>query len=280
MDTFVELRATITDFQAKMAVARGEMEKTSKAGSSNFAALSKGIQVAGAAIAAGAVAVGVLSVKAASSAEDAHVKLAQAIRDTGGNMVALTPRINAVDASMTKFGYSNTQVQEALAVGTTGLGSTSKAMSILMTAANLAAYKHIDLSTAMLAVTKAMEGNQRPLHQIGVDLPIVASSAAKVAAAQAALTKAQAGVNTVLAAFPNAADAASKGHAKYETAIGKVSAAQQKLSALQVAGGQIIDALNKRMGGQAAAAADTMAGKLKAAQATAENLEVALGNRS
>ena len=53
--------------------------------------------------------------KAASSAEDAHVKLAQAIRDTAcGNMVALTPRINAADASMTKFGYSNTQVQEAL----------------------------------------------------------------------------------------------------------------------------------------------------------------------
>ena len=67
METFVELRAVITDFQAKMAIARGEMEKTSRAGSSNFGSLSKGIQVAGAAVAAGAIAIGVESVKAAST---------------------------------------------------------------------------------------------------------------------------------------------------------------------------------------------------------------------
>ena len=66
METFVELRAVITDFQAKMAIARGEMEKTAKAGNSNFAALGKAGGIGLAALGAGAVAVGVLSVKAAS----------------------------------------------------------------------------------------------------------------------------------------------------------------------------------------------------------------------
>ena len=149
------------------------------------------------------------------------------IKDTGGNIANLSAPIDAADKAMERFGFTNAQTEDALAVGTTALGSSSKAMSILTTAANLAAYKHVDLSTAMVAVSKGMEGNLRPLKQLGIDLPVVASSAEKVAVAHAALAKAQGGVNDLLAKFPNAASAASKAHGQYETAIGKVSTAQQ-----------------------------------------------------
>ena len=135
----------------------------------------------------------------------------------------------------------------------------------------------------MLAVTKAMEGNQRPLHQIGVDLPDVASSAAKVAAAEAALTKAQAGVNTVLAAFPNGGGRGVEGTRQIRDGDREsVGRSKQKLSALQVALRSdhrrvVLEQADGRPGRWPRRT--RMAGKLKAAQATAENLEVALGNR-
>ena len=276
-DVFVELRAVISEFQEKMVIAREEMEKTSKAGGGHFSALS-GFATAGlAGVATTAVAIGAASVKMGNELEDAHVKMVTAIRDTGGNMETLGPKINQADKAMENFGFTNTQTQDALAVGTTALGSSSKALSILTTAANLAAYKHIDLATAEVAVAKGTEGNLRPLKQLGIDLPVVASSAEKVAVAQQNLAKAQAKVTDLLKQFPNAASPASAAHAKYETAIGKVSDAQQKLSNLQKAGGDILDGLNKRMGGQAAAAADTFSGKMKVAKTRIEDAGAALG---
>ena len=86
IDTFVELKAVITDFQAKMAVARGEMEKTSKAGSSSFKALSGVAQAGFLAIGAAAVTGAVIAVKAGSELQDSQRRLSVAVADSGGKL--------------------------------------------------------------------------------------------------------------------------------------------------------------------------------------------------
>lgn len=276
-EVFVELKAIITEFQAKMAEARGEMAETARHGGKSFESLGKFAGAALAGIGTGAIAGVALAVKAGNELEDANVKLEQAIKNTGGSYEALKPSIDKADKSMESFGFTNAQTQDALAVGTTATGSSTKALQLLTVAANLAAYKHTDLATAMVAVAKGSEGNLRPLKQLGIDLPVVAGGAQKLISAEDSLHKAQDGVIAVLQKYPDALNKASKGHAAYEAAVQKVKDAQLKLSAVQQAGGTIIADLSKRLAGQASAAAGTFSGKIEVAKVKLEDMAAKLG---
>jgi hypothetical protein len=278
-DVFVELRATISEFSAKMAEARKEMEKTEKAGTSHFGALSKFGAGAFAALGAGAVTGVAVAIKAGSELEDSHAGLVKAVENTGAKYKAFAAPVGVADKAMEKFGFTNAQTEAALMAGTTATGSAKKALDLLQVAADVAAVKHVDLSTAMIAVAKGSEGNLRPLKQMGIDLPLVASSAEKVKVAQQHVATAQANLNDLLKKFPDAANPASKAHAKYETALGKVRDAQAKLNDLTHTGTGVIDALRQRMGGQAAAAADTFGGKMKAARAQIEDVAAKIGEK-
>lgn len=350
---FVELRALISQFQAKMAEARGEMERTAKHGGATFAGLAKVSGAALAGVAGVAVAVGTFATKMGMDLQDADRRLRVAITDSGNSFEAFAPQIAKADKQLEKFGFTNAQTNDALAVMVTGLGKPAKALEAIGVAADLATFKHVDLAQAALAVTKAIEGNMRPLHQLGIDLPIAASSAYRVTVAQQNLAKAQAALTAAEAAehptaaqivadrlsaekaalalqraqdavtlaqqneaavlhkFPDAAKAGAAGHqllvdasmklklaeeaaslaaqqhgtvlnqtgphAKYEAAVLKVADAQAKLSALQKAGTGILDALQKKIGGQAADASQTFAGRLQVAKARVEDLAARLG---
>ena len=152
---FVELRASIGEFSAKMGEARAELSSVEAKSSSTFAktaAIGKGALLGLGAVAVG---VGVMSVKMADEFETSHVKLEQAIKNTGANFDELSPHIDAVSKRMENLGFTNAQTEGALANLTTALGSPKKALADMGIAADLARYKHIDLASAATLVAKA-----------------------------------------------------------------------------------------------------------------------------
>jgi phage-related protein len=276
-DVFVELRATISEFQAKMAEARGEMTKTQSHGEGAFKQLESVGKLALLGVSAAAVSVGVASIHMADEFEASHARLVTAITNTGKSFDQFATPISVAEKSMENLGFTHAQVEATLASLTTSLGDPTKALDLLGTTANLAAYKQVPLADAAIAVAKGFEGQLRPLKQMGIDLPVVAASAEKIKVAQENLIKTQTALNDLLVKHPDAVNANSKAHAAYETALTRVAAAQGKLNDLQSSGGQIIDALNQKVGGQAAAAAETFSGKMNVLRAKAEDLGVAIG---
>lgn len=268
MDTTVTLRAVISDFQRKMSIARGEMEATSKQGGSHFQTLNKGSGMLLAGVAGAAVGVAGLALKMGSDLQDANRRLSVAIADSGHSFVAFTPQIQVADKQLEHFGFTNAQTNDALAVMVTGLGSPTKAFNALGVAADLATFKHVDLAQASLAVTKALEGNMRPLHQLGIDLPIAASSAFKVVQAQTALKKAQDALTAAeVSAHPTAVQLASdrlKAESLAMAAARADTAEQSAQAALTAVMKEYPDAANASSKGHELLAAATA--KLKLAQ--------------
>jgi hypothetical protein len=166
-----------------------------------------------------------------------------------------------------------------LAKSVISTGNLKNSMAHLPIALNLAAAKNIDLNSAMLAVDKAASGNSRVLKQLGIDIDVPTSSALKLQQASDAVTAAQQKVLDVVSNFPNAALASSKAHAKYVSAIEHVQKAEDKLRVLHGASAAILKTLSDRLKGQASAAAETYAGKLKAAHARATDLAKGLGEK-
>jgi hypothetical protein len=275
---FVEMKANISEFKAKMGEASEEIEHLSKKGSGSYSKLQSVGKAALFGLGGIAVAAGAMGVKAAIEGEAAHARLAQAIKNAGGSMEQLEPHINKLSDRFANLGFTNDEVETGLANMTTALRDPQKAMESMGMAADLARFKHISLADASTVVAKAMEGQLKPLKQLGIDLPVAAGGALKLEQAHDALAKAQAGVNAVVAKYPDAASKASKHHAEYERATAKVEAAQAKLKDTQSAATEITKGLASAVGGQAVAASETWAGKIEALRAKSENLVEKLGN--
>ena len=210
------------------------------------------------------VGVGAFSLEMADQFEVSHAKLEAALKANGSNFEELKGSITKADHQMEKFGFTNADTEAALAQFTISLKDPKEGLKQMGLAADLAKFKNIPLADSALVVAKAMNGQLRPLKQLGIDLPIAAGGALKLQHAHEALEKAQQKVNAVLAQFPNAADPASKAHRKYLAAVDGVTTAQTKLSEVQNASGGILKALHERMDGQASAAAKTFKGHIQA----------------
>ena len=276
---FVELRANISEFQAKMGEARSEMTKLQKHGESTATQLGSFGKTALMGVAGAAVGVGALSVETADKQEIAQKQLENSLKAAGQSWDEVKGKVKSTGDEASKYGYTQQQVDQALTTGVNSTQNYGNAHDNLQVAIQLAAAKHIDLNTAMQTVDKAATGQTRALKQLGIDLPVSAGGALKVQQAQDALSKAQGNANAILAKSPDALNQASKAHAAYEAAVGKVEAAHKKLADSQNAGSQILDALKQRLSGQADAAADTFAGKLAAAKAQGENLMATIGQK-
>lgn len=274
----VELKANAGEFMTKMGEARHEVQKleTESAGHvGKFAAVGKAALLG---FAGAALAVGTIAVKAALEGEAAHAALTQAIKNAGGSMEALDPKIHALSDRFAKLGFTNKEVEGGLATMTTSLHNPAKAMDAMGLAADLARVKHIDLSTAALAVAKAMEGQLRPLKALGIDLPVTSAGAAKLATAHDNLAIATQKATTFLQIHPDAVNASSKSHGTYMQMLDKVNAAQDRVTSATGAATAITKGLSDAIGGQATAAAETYAGRLAATHAQVENLAEKLGN--
>lgn len=274
---FVELKANVGDLKSKLADAEKDIEKLSKKGGSNFDKLAAGGK--GALLGLGTVAVGVggFALKMASDWTEAHDQLETAVRNSGGSIDDIKGKVKSLDGQMEKYGFTNTQTEQALSHLVTATNDPKKALGEMGLAADIAKARNLDLSTSSDLLAKAMAGNLRPLKQMGIDLPITATNALKLQAANDAVTKAQDKVNEILAKTPDAANKASKAHAAYEQALGHVKDAQKKLSDEQSASGQVLDALTQRFGGSAANSAKTFHGKIEALKAKSQDLGKELG---
>jgi hypothetical protein len=274
----VELKASISDLQAKFGAVKTELDGLSKKASTTgdkMAAVGKGLTLG---LGAGAIAVGVAAVGLAEKFDAAHASMETAFKAAGVSAAQVKGPISAVDKAMEKLGYTNAETEGAVSKLVIAHVPLNQIMKDTTLAADIAAQRHIDLSSAMTIVTKASEGNVGALKRMGIDLPVVAGGAAKVASAQAGLATAQDKVNAILAKSPDAMKSGSKAHAAYEAAVGKVTVAHKKLADAQASGGTLIDQLSGRFSGQAAAAADTFNGKMKVLKVEAEDYGVKLGN--
>lgn len=221
---------------------------------------------------------GKASVEAAMAAETANTKLNVALENTHSKLRANSDEISRAKDKAIQYGFTGAQVADALAVMTTGLGSSTKALERLQVVEDLAKYKGIGLSEAALIVTKGLEGQLRPLKALGIDLPVYAGNAQQVALANAKVAAAQQKVNTILAQYPDAAKAGAKGHAIYEAAVRAEAAAQTVANAKASSGTQIIGALTQKVSGEASKSAKTYAGQWATVGAQWDELQVMAGN--
>ena len=274
---YVELKANVSEFTAAMGTARGEMSSVETQGISSFDKLAGFGKAALFGLGAAAVGIGTLSVEMADKFEQSHAKLEQALKNAGGSFDQYSTQIGTAQKQMEQYGYTNAQTQEALANLTTALKDPQKALDSLGLAADLAKFKHVDLAEASIALAKAQEGNLRPLKQLGIDLPIAASSALKLQQANEALTKATDTASAYLKLHSDAVNTSSKSHAAYEALLGKVEAAQTKVNDQSSAGTDIMKGLSDAIGGQAAASAETFSGKMLALKAQSEDVAKNIG---
>lgn len=173
--------------------ARRALKSASKEAGNTGSSLKSMAKVGGLAfVALGAAAIdfGKHAVKAAEDEQTAHTKLLVALKNNHEQYSKNKDAIEAVDKASEKYGYTIADTESALAQGETATGSMKKTLDELTIAQNLAAMTGQDLSTAMTAVEKAGEGNLKPLKAMGVDLPIISSSAEKTKVAYEAWGKA------------------------------------------------------------------------------------------
>ena len=274
---FVELKANISEFTTAMGEARNEVASLEKQGVGSFDKLAAFGKASLFAIGTAAVGVGTLSLHMADQFEQSHAKLEQALKNAGSSFEEFTTPIGDAQKKMEQYGFTNAQTQEALANLTTALKDPKKALDDVALAADLAKFKHIDLADAATVVARAQEGNLRALKQLGIDLPVSASGAAKLEAANIKLGKATDDASSYLAKHSDALSTSSKYHDAYEKLLGKVEDAQKKVNDQSTAGEKIIKGLSDAIGGQASASAETFAGKMAALKAQSEDVAKNIG---
>lgn len=230
-------------------------------------------------VAGAAVAVGAASLKMADAYERPNASLEASVKAAGMNWEKYKEGLGSVEDKYAKFGYSSAEVDTALSSAIVSTQSAKKANESLGLAADLAAMKHISLADATNITNRALTGNLKPLKQLGIDLPIASSSALKLQTAQQKVTSATAAASAILTANGGHIDKNSKDWGKYQTALGHVHSATKSLSSLQQSHGQIVDALSKRLSGQASTASETYTGKMHAMRAAVGNLEVKIGQK-
>lgn len=264
-------------FANTISIAGEHLDQLSTKGQRATAVISEIGKVALLGGAAGLAALGGEAIKLGNDAEDAGASLKSAMTAAGDSATQFQGPLSATEKKMELLGFTTAQTDAALAHSEISTQNMGKSLSTMELAADLARAKHEDLTTATDALDKALTGNLRPLTQMGISLPIAASSAEKLKVANDAVSQAQANVNAIVSKFPDAANASSAAHAIYTTAVDKLTVAQGKANDQQAASGQILDALSQRLGGQASAYVDTFTGKTAVLTSQLKDQGAALG---
>lgn len=168
-------------------------------------------------VGAGVAGLGGVLTAAHDKEKHAQQQLAAAVDATGKPFDDLQGHINKAVKANEKYGYTSEQTQDALTKLTFATQDPAAAFQNLSLTLDYAAAKHLDLATASTQMGKILAGaGAKYLKPFGIT---VASSTDAVKAA----TTAQKTYQTVVAA-------AGKAHDAYETALAKVTKAQQDLT--------------------------------------------------
>jgi hypothetical protein len=237
---------------------------------------------------------------AGSKDQAAHQQLQRAVENTGQSYEKYGTKVEGAIKTQEHFGTTADTTQDALRILTQATGSPAKALNELGTAADLAAAKHESLASAATQLGKAQNGSTRIFKEFGVQVASTKKATSELATAQHAVTKANdeqatatqhlkdvhaelAGKTTLTTAeqikLRDAQDKVTKASTDQVTAHAKLKKAHEDVATATNANGKAVDALGKKLKGEAAAGADTFGGKLKGLKATVEDQIAQFGQK-
>jgi|SRR5580765_306558 len=230
-----------------------------------------------------------------------HSQLQQAITNTGKSYDDYAEHIEAAAKHNERFGYTTHQTDDALRILTQATGDPKKALDLLGTATDLAAAKHVDLTTAATQMGRAYNGAGKILKEFHITAAPKAAAATKaLASATKAATSADEHAKTArqkLADFLEVYNSKTKhtiaDQQHLRDAIKNVADKNEaaRLAHVKLAGAQDLvrkaskgqqanmEQLARAVHGQAEKAADSFSGKLKAMRAHVEDVAAGIGQK-
>ncbi|HEV7536760.1 MAG TPA: hypothetical protein VGP90_14060, partial [Acidimicrobiia bacterium] len=297
----VELKANASELHSKIGEASKEIEKLGTDGATHGAKFSAGIKAGFAAAGTAATAFGGLLAAEGMKGTEATVKLETAVKNAGGSMEEIDPKIHQVIGSMANFGHSSSDTETALARLTDATGNPAKALDQMGLVADIAARKHISLTDAANLVGKIDIGKGgKALADFGLVASKSADSVKLLSAATKAHEVAVAGQTTAQQKLHDLMErlagkthltvaetqALRNAHEAVDAAAKKVSDTTTALATAQTAAAGSTDNvavnlenLHKKVMGEAVAQSDTFGGHLASLKAHMENLAEAAGQK-
>ncbi|MCL2728808.1 MAG: transglycosylase SLT domain-containing protein [Actinomycetia bacterium] len=194
-------------------------------------------------------------------------------------------KVSATGQAMSKYGYTQDQVDTSIRNVFQITGSMTQALGAQSSIANIAASRHIELAAATKLYDQSLMGNTRSLRQLGVQTATGTTESQALATAQKMLASQveQAGGMAQFAAAHHMslqkaqqlAAAAAHGSVTAYNQLGMEVLPKSATAAQNYA--QVQAVLNERLGGQAAAHADTFGGKISALRAELTNVAESIG---
>jgi hypothetical protein len=235
-----------------------------------------------------------------SKDQAAHQQLQQAVEATGKSYDDYAAKVEDAIKHQEKFGNTADQTQDALRILTQATHDPAEALKLLNQTTDLAAAKHKSLSEAATQVGKVYNGNTKVLKEYGVEVVKATGTVQQIATTtKAAQVADEAHANAVqkladvqaeyrgkasltVAEQIRLRDATNKVADTADTATRahqKLSTMQQTMTSTTQAGTKNLQQLANVTKGQAAAAADTFGGRLKALKSRIEDNVAAFGQK-
>lgn len=241
-------------------------------------------------------------------------QLKTAIENTGGSWEKYKDETEETVKTEEKYGHTAAETQSALNVLVTRTGKVKESYESMSLVTNLAANRHMSLSSAAGIVARVMNGNTRVLRQYGIstaELNKLTDTGAKKAkedamakliqqdattkAAISTLKERDASIKAQLATTTSKKerkllrDELVKDRLEHTKLADSLSKNKDKEKDLHTAikgstdatknGAAAIDLLSKKMKGQADIAADTFTGKMKEARAKVDDFVASWGSK-
>jgi hypothetical protein len=175
-----EFKANIGEFTSKVDEVQNKVNGMAKKGADSAEQMRQKIGGYATAIGGFATVAGGALMHFGEQMESAHVQLETAIGNAGGSFDEFSGRVSKAVSAQEKFGHTSADTQEALAKLTTATQDPSKALDMMTLAANVAAVKHVSLTSATDLVIKAMGGSAKAFKQFGIDVKSTADPMAEL----------------------------------------------------------------------------------------------------
>jgi hypothetical protein len=199
----------------------------------------------------GGLAVGLeKSARAAMEGQADQARLDAALTQTGQSLKAMAPALEAAESASRKLGFADNDTRLALARLEVATGNTKDAVKDLALAEDISRLKKVDLATATQTLSSTLGGNARAAKSLGIILLPVTSHM----------------------------DALKEKFKALGQSIPVADKAQASFLDKQATAAKAIQAVTDKVGGQAAAFADTAQGGAAKFGAEMQRLEEVFGN--
>jgi hypothetical protein len=211
-------------------------------------------------------------VKAAIEDEASQLRLANALKNVTG---ATDAQIKATEDFILKqslaTGVADDQLRPAYERLIRSTKDSAEAQKLTNLALDIAAAKHVDVTTVANALAKANDGQVGALKKLGITLGDNATNLAEFNKVQKALEKAQLEVNFTLEEYgPKSKE--------YVKASEKLAETQEKSNRIASAGIDVFGELGKEFAGAASESANTFEGKMARLKIATSELQETVGS--